>query len=136
MKGLKSLFFCFYSYDKVSRVNLYNSTCLGLRTREYSMEDVPQEDAGSLFRRATRYQEFGETIAARDTFIAAVEIDSTFAKAWNSLGLVYKDLGDIDKARECFNKAFSLEPEWTDPIVSLGLLEFSLKSYKEAKEVL
>ncbi|MHA1135169.1 MAG: tetratricopeptide repeat protein [Candidatus Thorarchaeota archaeon] len=100
------------------------------------MQDKPQEDPKTLFRRAMRYLEFGESTAARDTFLAVVEIDPSFAKAWNSLGIVYKDLEDIAKARECFYKASSLEPDWTEPLVSLGKLEFSQKSYKEVKDVL
>ena len=100
------------------------------------MPDQPQEDPTALFRRATRYQEFCEFTAARDTFLAIVEIDPSFSKAWNSLGMVYKEMKDIDKARECFKKASLHEPEWTEPIVNLGQLEFSLKAYNEAKEVL
>ena len=100
------------------------------------MQDKPQEDPEALFRRAMRYLEFGEATAARDTFLSVIEIDPSFAKAWNSLGIVYKDLEDIDKARECFSKASSLEPNWTEPLVNLGLLEFSQKSYKAAKDVL
>jgi len=100
------------------------------------MPDKPQETPDSLFNRATRYQEFGESITARDTFLAAIKIDPLFAKAWNSLGVVYKGLDDIDNARECFKKASSIESEWIDPITNLGLLEFSQKSYKESKEAL
>lgn len=100
------------------------------------MQDQPQEDSNTLFRRATRYQEFGEFTAARDTFLAVVELDPSFAKAWNSLGIVYKELKAIDNAHECFKKAALLEPDWTEPFVNLGLLEFSQKSYKSAKETL
>ncbi len=100
------------------------------------MPDQPREDPESLFNRATRYQEFGESITARDTFLAAIEINPLFAKAWNSLGGVYEGLDDIEKARECFKKASSIEPEWIDPITNLGLLEFSQKSYKESKKAL
>ncbi len=100
------------------------------------MPGKPHEDLDSLFNRATRYQEFGESITARDTFLAAIEIDPLFAKAWNSLGGVYEGLNDIDNARECFKKASSIEPKWIDPITNLGLLEFSQKSYKESKEAL
>lgn len=100
------------------------------------MPDQPHEDPESLFNRATRYQEFGESITARDTFLAVIEIDPLFAKAWNSLGGVYEGLDDIDKARECFKKASSIEPKWIDPLSNLGLLEFSLKSYKASKEAL
>lgn len=97
------------------------------------MADQPKEDPESLFRRATRYIEFGESIAARDTLLAIIEIDPAVAKIWNTLGLVYQELKDYENARECFTKASAIEPEWTEPIVSLGLLEFSLKSYKAAK---
>lgn len=100
------------------------------------MQDQPQADPNALFRRATRYQEFGEFTAARDTFLAVIEIAPTFAKAWNSLGIVYKELKDIDNARECFKKAALTETDWTEPLVNLGLLEFTQKSYKEAKATL
>jgi len=116
--------------------SILGSTCLGHRTREHLMPEQPQEDPESLFHRSIRYQEFGESIAARDTLLAAVEIDPNFAKGWNSLGMVYKELGDIDHARDCFTKSSSIEPKWTDPIVGLGLLEFSQKSYKAAKVAL
>ncbi|MGY5873496.1 MAG: tetratricopeptide repeat protein [Candidatus Thorarchaeota archaeon] len=100
------------------------------------MPDKPKEDPDSLYHRAVRYQEFGESIAARDTFLAVVETDPSHTKAWYSLGLVYHDLKDIDNARDCFKKASSIDPKWTDPLVRLGLLEFSQLLYKETKEVL
>jgi protein O-GlcNAc transferase len=100
------------------------------------MEDKPKENPDSLFRRGLRFQEFGESMAARDAFLSAVELDPTYAKAWFSLGEVYDALKDIDNARKCFNEASSIEPEWIDPLVKLGLLEFSLLSYKEAKDIL
>ena len=100
------------------------------------MPDQSKEDPTSLFRRALRFQEFGESIAARDTFLAVIEIDPSFAKAWYALGQVYQDLNDNENTRESYEKAISLEPEWTEPIVSLGMLEFSQGFYKEAKDTL
>lgn len=109
---------------------------MGHRTRDHLMPDKPSEDSEALFRRAMRYLEFGESTAARDTFKSVIEIDPSYAKAWHSLGVVHKELEDIDKARECFIKASTLEPDWLEPLVSLGLLEFSQKSYKEVRDVL
>jgi len=100
------------------------------------MSDEPQKNHDALFRRATRYLEFGELIAARDTFLDIVKLDPSHSKAWNSLGLVYKSLKEINPARDSFKKAISSEPSWTEPIINLGHLEYSLKSYKEAKDVL
>jgi superkiller protein 3 len=100
------------------------------------MQDEPQETPDSLFRQAMRFQEFGETVAARDKLLAAVKIDSNFVKAWNLLGSVYETLGEIDNARDSYTKAITIDPEWIDPHLALGLLEFSQKSYKAAKEAL
>jgi tetratricopeptide (TPR) repeat protein len=100
------------------------------------MPDKSLEDPEALYRRAMRYLEFGESTAARDTFLSVIEINPSFAKAWHSLGIVHRELEEIDKARKCFKKASTLEPDWLEPLVSLGLLEFSQKSYKEVKVVL
>ncbi len=100
------------------------------------MPDQSKEDPTSLFRRALRFQEFGESIAARDAFLAVIEIDPSFAKAWYALGQVYQALNDNENTRECYKKAITLEPDWTEPIVSLGMLEFSQGFYNEAKDTL
>jgi Flp pilus assembly protein TadD len=40
----------------------------------------------------------------------AVEIDPTYAAAWNDLGIGYEQLGEFDKARSAYEKAMQLEP--------------------------
>jgi len=100
------------------------------------MSDELQKNPDALFRRATRYLEFGESTAARDTLLDIVKLDPSHSKAWNSLGIVYQSLKEIDTARDSFKKAIESEPEWVEPLINLGLLEFSLKSYDEVKKVL
>lgn len=100
------------------------------------MSDESQKNPDALFRRATRYLEFGESTAARDTLLDIVKLDPSHSKAWNSLGIVYQSLKEIDTARDSFKKAIESEPEWVEPLINLGLLEFSLKSYDEVKKVL
>ena len=41
----------------------------------------------------------------------AVQIDPTYAAAWNNLAIAYEQRGDFDKAREAYEKAVTLEPE-------------------------
>ena len=40
----------------------------------------------------------------------AVDIDPTYAAAWNNLGIAYEHAGAFDKAREAYEKALNLEP--------------------------
>ena len=41
----------------------------------------------------------------------AVEIDPTYAAAFNNLGVAYEHEGDFEKAAQAYKKALALEPE-------------------------
>jgi Tfp pilus assembly protein PilF len=41
----------------------------------------------------------------------AVEIDPTYAAAWNNLAVAYEQQGNFEKAREAYEKAVELDPE-------------------------
>ena len=43
----------------------------------------------------------------------AVELDPTYAAAWNNLGIGYEQLGRFDDARKAYEKALELEPNNT-----------------------
>jgi Flp pilus assembly protein TadD len=40
----------------------------------------------------------------------AVELDPTYAAAWNDLGIAYEQMGKFDEARKAYEKALTLEP--------------------------
>ena len=40
----------------------------------------------------------------------AVEIDPTYAEAWNNLGIGLEQLGRFDEARKAYEKALEIEP--------------------------
>ena len=40
----------------------------------------------------------------------AVEIDPTYAAAWNDLGIAYEQQGKFDLARKAYEKALTLDP--------------------------
>lgn len=40
----------------------------------------------------------------------AVELDPTYAAAWNDLGIGYEQLGKFDEARKAYEKALSIDP--------------------------
>jgi Tfp pilus assembly protein PilF len=44
-------------------------------------------------------------------FERAVEIDESYAAAWNNLGIGYEQLGKFDEARKAYEKAIAIEPD-------------------------
>ena len=44
----------------------------------------------------------------------AVELDPTYAAAFNDLGIAYEHEGQLDKARKAYEKALALEPNNTN----------------------
>ena len=42
-----------------------------------------------------------------------VELDPTYAAAWNNLGIGYEQLGRFDDARKAYEKALELDPDNT-----------------------
>ena len=66
---------------------------------------------------AKRRVEFGITVAQRGLWREAifqweraVEIDPTYAAAYNNLGIAYEHEGELTKAREAYERALKLEP--------------------------
>jgi Flp pilus assembly protein TadD len=62
--------------------------------------------------------EFGITVAQRGLWQEAVfrweravEIDPTYAAAFNNLGIAYEQLGKFDQAGKAYEKALELEPQ-------------------------
>jgi Flp pilus assembly protein TadD len=61
---------------------------------------------------------FGMTVAQRGLWKEAtarwekaIELDPTYAAAWNDLGVGYEQLGRFDEARKAYEKALELEPK-------------------------
>jgi Flp pilus assembly protein TadD len=59
---------------------------------------------------------FGMTLAQRDLWKEAVhrwekavELDPTYAAAWNDLGIGYEQVGKFDDARKAYEKALELD---------------------------
>jgi Flp pilus assembly protein TadD len=66
---------------------------------------------------ARRQVEFGIAVAQRGLWREAiyrwqraVEIDPTYAEAYNDLAIAYEHEGELDKARQAYEKALELAP--------------------------
>jgi len=67
---------------------------------------------------AKKQVQFGIEVAQRNLWIEAllrwqraVQIDPTYAAAYNNLAIGYEHEGDLDKARAAYEKALQLEPD-------------------------
>jgi len=67
---------------------------------------------------AKKQVEFGMSVAARGLWKEAIyrwqratQIDPTYAPAFNNLAIAYEQEGDLDKARDAYEKAMKLEPD-------------------------
>ena len=88
--------------------------CLGLFL--FSASAVPAHaDARSS---AKAEAQFGIDVAQRGLWREAIyrweraiELDPTYAAAFNNLAVAYEHEGQLDKARQAYEKAIALEPE-------------------------
>lgn len=75
------------------------------------------DSAGKSRGQARSEVEFGMQVAQRGLWHEAiyrwekaVELDPTYAAAFNDLGIAYEHEGQLDKARKAYEKALELDP--------------------------
>jgi Tfp pilus assembly protein PilF len=73
--------------------------------------------AADVRSKAKAEVEFGISVAQRGLWREAifrwkkaVEIDPTYAAAWNNLAIAYEQQGQFESARDAYEKALKLEP--------------------------
>lgn len=71
---------------------------------------ISPENADYLYSRCVSKSWSGDNAGARDDCRKAVNIKDNFVDAWATLGRAYEDLGQLDKAEECYKKVLELEP--------------------------
>lgn len=69
---------------------------------------------------------------AADRFRQSVDIQDSFDIAWANLAIALSGQGDTDGAKRCYEKAISIDPEWSDHHVNLGHLYLQLGQVEDA----
>ncbi len=107
-----------------------------IRILEQLVEKYPKEKR-AYFALGGHYVDI-DRAKGIEFFNKALDLDPNYGIVWNQLGYVYSDLGDFEKAIECFQKYASLSPWNANPVESIaelyfrmGKLELAIAKYKE-----
>ena len=84
-------------------------------------------DEGS---RLVQDQQYNRAI---DVFTQAIELDPTWAEAWNKRATVYYIVGEFQKSQEDIDKVLELEERHFGALAGQGMVNIQLKNYDKAK---
>ena len=84
-------------------------------------------DEGS---RLVQDQQYNRAI---DIFTEAIELDPTWAEAWNKRATVYYIVGEFQKSQEDIDKVLELEERHFGALAGQGMVNIKLKNYDKAK---
>ena len=87
----------------------------------HSSSSTPLERAKIHTELGVRYYEIGQLGVALEELNTATSADSSYAPAYNALGLVYMELREDDQAEKNFRKALRLDPSSSEAKNNYGL---------------
>ena len=70
---------------------------------------------------------------AIDVFTEAIELDPTWAEAWNKRATVFYMVGEFKKSQEDIDKVLELEKRHFGALAGQGMVNIKLKNYDKAK---
>jgi tetratricopeptide (TPR) repeat protein len=86
------------------------------------------------FNLGTCYKKMGNNDDAILRIQQAVAYDSTFFKAWNLLGALYHEQGNLAMAENSYRRAIILKPDYAMSHFNLGALSWARKEYAMAEK--
>lgn len=88
------------------------------------------------YERGQRAQELKQLEQAKRHFESAIVLYPDFARAHNSLGVLYTSLGDPARGIQSFEKAVSLNDHYSDALINLAKVRFNARDLKAADGLL
>ncbi len=83
-------------------------------------------EEGSQFVRSQNY------LKAKDIFTEVINLDQTWAEAWNKRATVFYMLGEFQKSQDDIDKVLALEHRHFGALAGQGLVNIQLKNYEKA----
>ncbi len=84
------------------------------------------------YSKGLKYFNKDEYQKALPYFLKAVKIDSTFAFAWDNIGICYRKLNNYDAAINAYNKSLSIDPNGIMPLQNIAVAYEYKKEYTKA----
>jgi len=86
----------------------------------------PDFDIGNAYAAHQFYRE------AKDRYLAVLNSNPDNFRAWNNLGMVYKEETKFNRAKEVFQEAIRLNPDYAAPHTNLGNIYVQQERYEAA----
>jgi tetratricopeptide (TPR) repeat protein len=87
-----------------------------------------------VFNLAIKNYQEGKIDIAQNLYIKILEINPNYADAHYNLGVIFQELRENQKAKDCFEKVIEIDPNYVNALNNLGVIFKELKENQKAKE--
>jgi len=87
----------------------------------------------SILDEGSRLVQDRKLYRAIDVFTEAIELDPTWAEAWNKRATVFYMVGEFQKSQDDIDKVLELEERHFGALAGQGMVNIKLKNYDKAK---
>ena len=91
------------------------------------------EKLTSILDEGSRLVQDQKLVKAIDIFTDVIEMDPTWAEAWNKRATVYYMVGEFQKSQDDIDKVLELEDRHFGALAGQGMVNIQLKNYDKAK---
>tara|TARA_X000001036_G_C20322716_1_gene661152 strand:+ start:60 stop:605 length:546 start_codon:yes stop_codon:yes gene_type:complete len=140
-----TLFFFSKSLNASDRVNNLNKLFDELKVGNFSIsQEVEQkiwniwsthptdQNLTEILGEGSKFLRAQELVKAFDIFTKVIELDPTWAEAWNKRATVLYLLGDYSGSQKDIDKVLKLEKRHFGALAGQGLVNIELKNYEKA----
>ena len=92
------------------------------------------EKLTSILDEGSRLVQDQKLIRAIDIFTDVIEMDPTWAEAWNKRATVFYMVGEFQKSQDDIDKVLELENRHFGALAGQGMVNIKLKNYDKAKK--
>ena len=86
----------------------------------------------SILNEGSRLMQDKDLFRAISVFTEVIEMDPTWAEAWNKRATVYYMIGEFEKSQNDIDKVLNLEKRHFGALAGQGLVNIQLKNYEKA----